>query len=230
MAFNRNKIAYTAKPLPSAMDVPPEDMAARAERFRDVMANRHTIRDYSDEDIPQGVIEAAIRAAGNAPSGANHQPWHFVAVRDADIKAKIRDAAEEEERAFYAGGGGDEWIKALEPIGTGPEKPHLTTAPWLIVIFAQRYGQFDDGTRYKHYYVPESVGIATGFLIAALHHAGLYCLTHTPNPMKFLGPLLGRPESEKPTMILVVGKAAKDATIPAAAMMKKPLDEILTIL
>jgi len=212
------------------MDVPPEDMAARAERFRDVMANRHTIRDYSDEDIPQGVIEAAIRAAGNAPSGANHQPWHFVAVRDADIKAKIRDAAEEEERAFYAGGGGDEWIKALEPIGTGPEKPHLTTAPWLIVIFAQRYGQFDDGTRYKHYYVPESVGIATGFLIAALHHAGLYCLTHTPNPMKFLGPLLGRPESEKPTMILVVGKAAKDATIPAAAMMKKPLDEILTIL
>jgi len=230
MAFNRNKIAYTAKPLPNAMDVPPEDMAARAERFRDVMANRHTIRDYSDEDIPQGVIEAAIRAAGNAPSGANHQPWHFVAVRDADIKAKIRDAAEEEERAFYAGGGGDEWIKALEPIGTGPEKPHLTTAPWLIVIFAQRYGQFDDGTRYKHYYVPESVGIATGFLIAALHHAGLYCLTHTPNPMKFLGPLLGRPESEKPTMILVVGKAAKDATIPAAAMMKKPLDEILTIL
>ena len=152
-----------------------------------------------------------------------------MAVRDPAVKAKIREAAEEEERAFYAGGGGDEWIKALEPIGTGPEKPHLTTAPWLIVIFAQRYGEFDDGTRYKHYYVPESIGIATGFLIAALHHAGLYCLTHTPNPMKFLGPLLGRPSNEKPTMILVVGKAAEDATVPTVAMMKKPLDEILTI-
>jgi len=230
MAFKREKMSYTAKPLPRAMNVAPDDMTAFAQGFRDRMANRHTIRDYSKEAIPQEVIEAVIRTAGNAPSGANHQPWHFVAVRDPDIKAKIREAAEEEERAFYAGGGGDEWIKALEPIGTGPEKPHLTTAPWLIVIFAQRYGQFDDGTRYKHYYVPESVGIATGFLIAALHHAGLYCLTHTPNPMKFLGPLLGRPESEKPTMILVVGKAAKDATVPSAAMMKKPLDEILTIL
>lgn len=230
MAFSRDKIAYTAKPLPNVMDVPINEMAARVEGFRDAMANRHTIRDYSSDPIPQDVIEAAIRAAGNAPSGANHQPWHFVAIQDPAIKAKIRDAAEEEERAFYAGGGGDEWIKALEPIGTGPEKPHLTTAPWLVVIFAQRYGQFDDGTRYKHYYVPESVGIATGFLIAALHHAGLYCLTHTPNPMKFLGPLLGRPESEKPTMILVVGKAAQGATVPSAALMKKPLDEILTII
>lgn len=229
MAFSKEKIAYTAQSLPKAMDIAVEDMQARAETFRDQMANRHTIRDYSDEAVPKEVIEAAIRTAGNAPSGANHQPWHFVAVRDPAVKAKIREAAEEEERAFYAGGGGDEWIKALEPIGTGPEKPHLTTAPWLIVIFAQRYGEFEDGTRYKHYYVPESVGIATGFLIAALHHAGLYCLTHTPNPMKFLGPLLGRPSNEKPTMILVVGKAAKDATVPTVAMMKKPLDEILTI-
>ena len=156
------------------MDVPVDEMQVRAENFRDKMVNRHTIRDYSDEPVPKEVIEAVIRTAGNAPSGANHQPWHFVAVRDPAVKAKIRKAAEEEERAFYAGGGGDEWIKALEPIGTGPEKPHLTTAPWLIVIFAQRYGEFDDGTRYKHYYVPESVGIATGFLISALHHAGLY--------------------------------------------------------
>ena len=229
MAFSKEKIAYTAQPLPKAMDVPVDEMQVRAESFRDKMVNRHTIRDYSDEPVPKEVIEAVIRTAGNAPSGANHQPWHFVAVRDPAVKAKIREAAEEEERAFYAGGGGDEWIKALEPIGTGPEKPHLTTAPWLIVIFAQRYGEFDDGTRYKHYYVPESVGIATGFLISALHHAGLYCLTHTPNPMKFLGPLLGRPANEKPTMILVVGKAAEDATVPAVAMMKKPLDEILTI-
>ncbi len=229
MAFSREKIAYTAEPLSKAMDFPADEMKARAESFRDQMANRHSIRDYSSEPIPQEVIEAAIRTAGNAPSGANHQPWHFVAVRDPAVKAQIREAAEEEERAFYAGGGGDEWIKALEPIGTGPEKPHLTTAPWLIVIFAQRYGEFDDGTRYKHYYVPESVGIATGFLISALHHAGLYCLTHTPNPMKFLGPLLDRPANEKPTMILVVGKAAHDATVPTVAKMKKPLDEILTI-
>lgn len=229
MAFSREKLSYTAKALHKPMDVAIAEMTRLARSFRDRMANRHTIREYSDEAIPQEVIEAVIRTAGNAPSGANHQPWHFVAVRDPAVKAKIREAAEEEEKAFYAGGGGDEWIKALEPIGTGWKKPHLTTAPWLIVIFAQRYGEFDDGTRYKNYYVPESVGIATGFLIAALHHAGLYCLTHTPNPMKFLGPLLGRPVSEKPTMILVVGKAAADATVPEVAMIKKPLDEILTI-
>jgi nitroreductase len=230
MAFKREKISYSARPLPRAMDVAAGDMQELAEGFRDRMANRHSIRDYSSEAIPKEVIEAIIRTAGNAPSGANHQPWHFVAIRDPEVKAQIRAAAEEEERAFYAGGGGDEWIKALEPIGTGWEKPHLTTAPWLIVIFAQRYGEFEDGTRYKNYYVPESVGIATGFLIAALHHAGLYCLTHTPNPMKFLGPVLGRPKSEKPTMILVVGKAAGDATVPEVAMMKKPLSEILTII
>ena len=230
MAFKREKISYSARPLPRAMDVAAGDMQDLAEGFRDCMANRHSIRDYSSEAIPEEVIEAVIRTAGNAPSGANHQPWHFVAIRDPEVKAQIRAAAEEEEKAFYAGGGGDEWIKALEPIGTGWEKPHLTTAPWLIVIFAQRYGEFEDGTRYKNYYVPESVGIATGFLIAALHHAGLYCLTHTPNPMKFLGPLLGRPKSEKPTMILVVGKAADDATVPEVAMMKKPLSEILTVI
>lgn len=229
MAFSREKIAYNAVKLPKATNVAVSEMRARAEAFLAAMSNRHTIRDYSSEAIPAAVIEAAIRTAGNAPSGANHQPWHFVAVKDPAIKQKIREAAEEEEKAFYAGGGGDEWIKALEPMGTGPQKPHLTTAPWLIVIFAQRYGEFDDGTRYKNYYVPESVGIATGFLIAALHHAGLYCLTHTPNPMKFLGPLLGRPPSEKPTMILVVGKADAKATVPAAALLKKPLTEILTI-
>ena len=146
------------------------------------------------------------------------------------MKRQIRDAAEEEERAFYAGGGGDEWIKALEPLGTGPEKPHLEIAPWLIVIFAQRWGEFDDGTRYKNYYVPESVGIATGFLMTALHHAGLVSLTHTPNPMKFLNELLGRPQSEKPVMILAVGHASADASVPKVAKLKKPLDEILTMI
>lgn len=142
---------------------------------------------------------------------------------------QIRSAAEKEEEAFYAGGGGDEWIKALEPLGTGVQKPHLTTAPWLIVVFAQRFGTFEDGSRYKNYYVPESVGIATGFLIAALHHAGLCCLTHTPNPMKFLNGLLGRPDSGKPVMILAVGLAAKDAMIPVASTIKKPIEAIMTV-
>jgi nitroreductase len=143
------------------------------------------------------------------------------------MKARIRDGAEEEERAFYQGGAGDEWLAALEPIGTGVSKPHLTDAPWLIVVFAQRYGRTEDGTRYKNYYVPESVGIATGMLITAIHHAGLVCLEHTPNPMKFLGPLCG-PEHEKPVMILPVGYPAETATVPAVAKRKKPLDQILT--
>jgi len=179
--------------------------------------------------VPLSVIEACIATAGRAPSGANQQPWHFVAVQSPEMKAEIRKAAEVEEEAFYAGGGGDEWISALESLGTGVDKPHLTTAPWLIVIFAQRYGERSDGSRYKHYYVPESVGIATGFLISALHHAGLSSLTHTPNPMKFLNRLLDRPKSEKPVMILVVGHPREDASFPAASAIKKPLNGILSI-
>lgn len=205
-------------------------MHKAALKFYEKMKTRHSIRDFSDKPVPQEVIETCIRTAGSAPSGANHQPWHFVAIRNPEIKSKIRKASEKEEEAFYAGGGGDEWIKALEPIGTGPEKPHLEIAPWLIVIFAQRYGEFDDGTTYKNYYVNESVGIATGFLIASLHHAGLSTLTHTPNPMKFLNALLERPKSEKPVMILAVGHAAKNATVPEVAKMKKTLDEILTVI
>lgn len=205
-------------------------MNKAALKFYEKMKTRHSIRDFSDKPVPQEVIETCIRTAGSAPSGANHQPWHFVAIRNPEIKSKIRKASEKEEEAFYAGGGGDEWIKALEPIGTGPEKPHLEIAPWLIVIFAQRYGEFDDGTTYKNYYVNESVGIATGFLIASLHHAGLSTLTHTPNPMKFLNALLERPKSEKPVMILAVGHAAKNATVPEVAKMKKTLDEILTVI
>jgi iodotyrosine deiodinase len=180
--------------------------------------------------VPEAVIATAVAAAGTAPSGANHQPWHFVAIADPALKAQVRAAAEEEERAFYAGGAGDEWLAALEPIGTGVAKPHLTDAPWLIVVFAQRWGMTTDGARYKNYYVPESVGIATGFLIAALHRAGLSMLTHTPNPMKFLNAMCGRPESEKPVMILVVGHAAEGATVPAVAKRKKPLDQIMTVL
>ena len=144
-----------------------------AQAFYDKMRQRHSVRDYIDRPVPRDVIEACIRTAGSAPSGANHQPWHFVAVSNPALKQRIRAEAEEEERRFYEGGGGDEWIKALEPIGTTADKPHLTIAPWLIIVFAQRWGEFDDGTRYKNYYVPESVNIATGFLLAALHHAGL---------------------------------------------------------
>jgi len=216
-----------------SLNPPPPLPDAEAERlavdYLAKMTARHTVREFSDQPIPLAVIEACIATAGRAPSGANQQPWHFVAVQSPEIKAEIRKAAEIEEAAFYAGGGGDEWIKALEPLGTGVEKPHLTTAPWLIVVFAQRYGTRADGSRYKHYYVPESVGIATGFLISALHHAGLSSLTHTPNPMKFLNTLLGRPKSEKPVMILVVGHPAKEAVFPGASARKKPLSEILTV-
>jgi len=178
--------------------------------------------------VDRSVIEACISAAGLAPSGANHQPWHFALIGNPEMKAKIREAAEIEERKFYQSDSHDEWIKALEPIGTGPDKPHLVDAPWLIVIFQERYGMFDDGTRYKNYYVPESVGIAAGFLITALHMAGLVCLTHTPNPMQFLTDICERPKSNKPVMILAVGHAREDARIPAVAKVKKPLDEILS--
>ena len=227
--ISREALVYEALPLPDRIDLGSSEMIAAAQAFHETMKKRHSVREFSDKAVPQEVIECCIATAGSAPSGANHQPWHFVAIKDLDIKHQIRLAAEEEERAFYAGGGGDEWIKALEPIGTGPEKPHLDIAPWLIVIFAQRYGEFEDGTRYKNYYVNESVGIATGFLLAALHHAGLVALTHTPNPMKFLNELLDRPSSEKPVMILPVGYPAENATVPAAAKIKKSLNEILTV-
>jgi len=226
--YSKDKIAYQPLPLPDRQDVTDAQSRDGATAFYERMKTRHTIRDFTDRPVPKEVIEAAIATAGLAPSGANHQPWHFVAISDPELKSRIRAAAEEEEERFYAGGGGDEWISALEPIGTGVSKPHLDIAPWLIVIFAQRFGVLPDGTRYKNYYVPESTGIATGFLISALHHAGLYCLTHTPNPMKFLTELCGRPEHEKPIMILAVGHAAEDATVPAAAKSKKPLSEILT--
>jgi nitroreductase len=220
---------YKAIPLNPPAPLADAEMLHVAQDYLAKMSTRHSVRDFSTAPVRQAVIEACIATAGRAPSGANQQPWHFVAVQSPDLKAQIRAAAEAEEAAFYAGGGGDEWIRALEPLGTGVAKPHLTTAPWLIVIFAQRYGIRADGRRQKHYYVPESVGIATGFLISALHHAGLSCLTHTPNPMKFLNRLLGRPESEKPVMILVVGHPANDAVYPAASAEKKPLSEILTL-
>ena len=227
--ISRKNLTFEAIPLPDRSVMNEGQQAESLGNFQKMMAGRHSVRQFSNEPVDQSIIEMCIQTAGLAPSGANHQPWHFVAVKDPEAKRKIRMAAEEEEQAFYSGGGGDEWIKALEPIGTGPDKPYLEIAPWLIVVFAQRYGEFDDGTRYKNYYVNESVGIATGFLLAAIQHAGLVALTHTPNPMKFLNGLLDRPKSEKPVMIIPVGHPASDATIPAAAKLKKPLSEILTI-
>jgi nitroreductase len=227
--YFKDQISYQPQPLPDRVALGDAAALKAAESFRDYMKKRHTVRDFSPEPVPEDVIAACVAAAGAAPSGANHQPWHFVAISDPAMKAEIRAAAEKEEESFYAGGAGDEWLKALEPIGTGASKPHLDIAPWLIVVFAQRYGVTHDGERYKNYYVPESVGIATGFLIAALHHAGLSALTHTPNPMKFLNGLCDRPDSEKPVMIIATGRAAEDATVPAVAKIKKPLDEILTL-
>lgn len=217
---------YKPIPLPHRFDYSDEEMIARSKAFYDYAKRRHTCRFYSDKDVPREVIDNCLLAAGTAPSGANHQPWHFALVRSAKAKKIIRQAAEKEEREFYAGKAGAAWLEALEPLGTDWEKPFLEAAPWLIVIFAQRYGSDEKGNKIKHYYVPESVGIATGMLITALHHAGLSTLTHTPAPMNFLNELCHRPEEEKPVMILVTGHPAKNATIPEAATRKKGLKDI----
>ena len=226
--FIREKLNYDPQPLPDRLHRSDAEISAAAILYRQTMQTRHTVRDFSDRPVSADVMEECIRTAGLAPSGANHQPWYFALISNPAMKADIRAAAEAEEQKFYSSMANDEWIKALEPIGTGPDKPHLVDAPYLIVVFAERYGQFDDGSRYKNYYVPESVGIASGFLISAIHHAGLVCLTHTPNPMQFLTKICGRPASNKPVMILAVGHPAKDARIPSVAKRKKPMDEILT--
>lgn len=224
--YRKGEVAYRPLALPDRVQKDPAEALRAAEDFLAYMKKRHSVRQYSTRDVPEAVIAACIAAAATAPSGANHQPWHFAAVSNPEMKARIRAAAEEEEKGFYSGGGGDEWLAALEPIGTGVSKPHLTDAPWLIVVFAERWGLTEDGTRYKNYYVPESVGIATGVLITAIHHAGLVCLEHTPNPMSFLNDMLGRPPQEKPVMILPVGYPADDATVPEAAKRKKPFDRV----
>ena len=184
------------------------------------------MREYSDRPIPRELIEECIRAAGTAPSGANHQPWHFVAVSDPEVKARIRVAAEREERAFYHGGAPREWLDALAALGTDEHKPFLETAPYLIAIFAERYMLRADGAKVRNYYVQESVGIATGILITGLHHAGLATLTHTPSPMNFLNEILGRPSNERPFLLLVAGYPAENARVPA--ITRKPLEAIAT--
>ncbi len=213
-------------PLDTHVEYSTRDMVRRAAAFRKRAARRRTVREYSDRPVPRAVIEECIRAAGTAPSGANHQPWHFVVVSDPEVKARIRVAAEEEERAFYRGGAPREWLDALAALGTDENKPFLETAPYLIAIFAERYMLREDGGKLKNYYVQESVGIATGILITGLHHAGLATLTHTPSPMNFLNEILGRPANERPFLLLVTGYPAEDARVPA--ITKKPLEEIAT--
>lgn len=205
---------------------PLEEMQRRAVDFYDQMRRRRTVRDFAETPVPREIIETCLRAAGTAPNGANQQPWHFVAVSNPAVKRQIREAAEAEERAFYEGRAPEEWLEALAPLGTDADKPFLEIAPYLIVIFAQNYGLGPDGRKTKHYYVPESVGIATGMLITAIHHAGLVSLTHTPSPMGFLNDILHRPPNERPFLILVVGYPAVGARVPDIS--KKSLGEIAT--
>ncbi len=201
-------------PLQDFPAFPPEEMLARAGAFRRLLASRRTVRDFSDRPVPREIITEAVLTAGSAPSGANKQPWHFEIVGNQQVKRKIRLAAEHEEREFYAGRASDEWLEALAPLGTDAEKPFLETAPWLIAIFEQRHGLDADGNKVRHYYTRESVGLAAGFLIAALHNVGLASLTHTPSPMNFLNEILERPANEKPFLLLVVGYPADGATVP----------------
>ncbi|WP_444899202.1 nitroreductase family protein [Microbulbifer sp. VAAC004] len=201
-----------------------DEMRRRAGDFFRLMRRRRSVRDFSVKPVPREVIEDAVRAAGSAPSGANMQPWHFVVVENAEVKRRIRLAAEEEEREFYQRRASEEWLNALEPLGTDAHKPFLETAPYLIAIFLKKFSSAENGERLKNYYTAESVGIATGILIAALHNAGVATLTHTPSPMKFLNEILGRPIQEKPYMILVAGLPAEGAQVPAIG--RKPLDEI----
>ncbi|MCY4545283.1 MAG: nitroreductase family protein [Gemmatimonadetes bacterium] len=201
-------------------------MERRAEAFYQALLRRRTVREFSDRPVPKSIIDHCILAAGTAPSGANMQPWHFAAVSSPEIKATVRVAAEREEQQFYQEKAPQEWLDALAPLGTDQNKPFLETAPWLIAIFVQRRGMLPDGRSVKHYYALESVGIATGMLIAAVHHAGLASLTHTPSPMNFLNRLLGRPANERPFLLLVVGYPAEGAEVPV--ITKKPLDDIAT--
>jgi nitroreductase len=205
----------------------PDVMASRARELFDGMRSRRSVRDFSTEPVPRALIETAIATAHSAPSGANRQPWHFVAVSDDGVKAAIREAAEAEEHAFYSGGRTpDEWLDALAPLGTGPSKPHLTDAPWLVVVFKEVHGVDADGAKVTNYYVNESVGIACGLFIAAVHWMGLATLTHTPQPMRFLNRILNRPANERPFILFPVGYPAAECRVPA--ITKKPLDQVVT--
>lgn len=209
-------------------EYPVEKMRRRARSFYKDMKRRRTVRNFSDRPVPREIIEDCLKTAGTAPNGANKQPWHFTVVSDPEVKKKIREAAEEEEREFYENRATDEWLEALAPLGTDANKPFLEDAPYLIAIFSQSYGIKENGDKETFYYVKESVGIATGMLITAIHNAGLASLTHTPSPMGFLNKILDRPENERPFLLLVVGYPEKDVEVPD--IEKKTLDEIATFI
>jgi len=215
-------------PLANYREYPLEEMKQRAAAFYTEMQRRRTVRHFSDRPVPREIIEDCLRAAATAPSGAHMQPWHFLIVTDPVVKRQVREAAEDVEREFYNTYAPQEWLEALAPLGTDEHKPFLETAPYLIVIFAQRYGLLPNERKIKQYYVPESVGIATGILITAIHQAGLVSLTYTPSRMGFLNDILGRPANERPFLILVVGYPAADAVVPD--LRRKSLQEIATFI
>lgn len=221
---------HDASPLSDYIEYPELEMLSRSEQFYADIKRRHSIRKFSDRAVDKAIIENCIKAAGTAPNGANHQPWHFVAIHSSEVKKQVREQAEAHEQSFYSGRGGEEWIAALQPLGTDANKPYLEHAPWLIAIFSQKKGGLDPKDKYTNYYVHESVGIATGFLINALHHSGLVTLTHTPKPMSFLSKICNRPDDERPYMLLIAGYPADNATVPKHAQNKKSLDEIATFL
>jgi nitroreductase len=215
--------AYPTIPLPDFRKYPIDEMRSRIAAFYADVDRRRTVREFSDRPVPVDIIETALKAANTAPSGANLQPWHFVVVSGPETKKKIRIAAEAEEREFYEHRASPEWLAALAPLGTDDSKPFLETAPYLIAVFLQKYAKLADGRKVKHYYPTESTGLATGILITALHHAGLSCLTHTPSPMKFLNEILGRPTTERPFLLLVVGYPDDDVEVPD--IKRKTLEE-----
>ncbi|MBU2894019.1 nitroreductase family protein [Colwellia sp. D2M02] len=225
---------HDCSPLSDYIEYPEAEMLERSQSFYNDIKRRHSIRSFSDRPVSKEIIENCLKAAGTAPSGANHQPWHFVAVSSAEIKKQIREQAEHHERGFYEGRAGEEWLNALKDLGTDANKPYLEHAPWLIAIFSQKKGGItntdNEEDKKTNYYVHESVGIATGILITALHNAGLTTLTHTPKPMSFLNKVCQRGDNERAYMLLIAGYPAADATIPAHAQVKKPLTDIATFL
>lgn len=221
---------HDSSPLSDYIEYPAEQMLARSEAFYQDIKRRHSIRKFSDKPVDKRIIENCIKAAGTAPNGANHQPWHFVAINSSEVKKQVREQAELHEQGFYSGRAGEEWLDALKPLGTDADKPYLEHAPWLIAIFSQKKGGLNPDEKNTNYYVHESVGIATGFLINALHSSGLVTLTHTPKPMSFLSKICQRPDDERPYMLLIAGYPAEDATVPKHAQFKKSLEEISTFM
>lgn len=221
---------HNNKPLDDFIEYSESEMMSRSQTWLKNLQRRHSIRKFSDRPVAKGIIENCIQTAGSAPSGANHQPWHFCAISSPKVKKQIREQAELHEQRFYGGAANDEWLDALKPLGTDAQKPYLEIAPWLIAVFSQKKGGIQAGDKMQNYYIQESVGIATGFLLTALHNAGLATLTHTPKPMSFLSNICERPDDERAYMLIIAGYPASDATVPAHALQKKSLDDISTFL